>query len=115
MQKSIFFKLIIFLSFAMFQPAYADIDSSADQDQGEMSVNINTADVEELASRLAGIGLLKAGAIVAYREENGEFESISDLVVVDGIGEKILEANRPLLTVESEPLQTMPLQTIESE
>ena len=107
MQKSIFFKLIIFLSFAMFQPAYADIDSSADQDQGEVSVNINTADADELASRLAGIGSSKAGAIVAYREENGAFESIDDLLMVDGIGEKTLEDNRPLLTIESEPLQTI--------
>ncbi|MGR9013140.1 MAG: ComEA family DNA-binding protein [Gammaproteobacteria bacterium] len=54
-------------------------------------VNINTADVKTIGESLSGIGLKKAEAIVKYREEKGPFESVNDLVKVDGIGEKTLE------------------------
>ena len=52
-------------------------------------VNINTATAEELET-LSGIGPAKAQAIVAYRETNGPFSSVNDLVNVSGIGEKTL-------------------------
>ena len=42
-------------------------------------VNINTATVEEL-SQLKGIGEAKAKTIVEYRETNGDFAKIEDLV-----------------------------------
>lgn len=63
------------------------------------SVNINTADVEVLAS-LSGIGQSKAEAIVAYREANGPFQSPEDLVNVKGIGERTVEKNADKLTVK---------------
>lgn len=49
-------------------------------------VNLNTADETELCT-LTGIGISKARAIIAYREENGPFVSIEDLMKVDGIKE----------------------------
>ena len=52
-------------------------------------VNINRATVAELTV-LPGIGEKRAQAIVEYREENGLFESIDDLINVRGIGPKIL-------------------------
>ncbi|MBO4446068.1 MAG: helix-hairpin-helix domain-containing protein [Clostridia bacterium] len=52
-------------------------------------VNINTATAEELET-LSGIGPAKAQAIVAYRETNGPFSSVNELVNVSGIGEKTL-------------------------
>ncbi len=61
-------------------------------------VDINTADVAALEV-LDGIGPAKAAAIVAYREKNGPFKSVDDLILVQGIGEKTLEALRPSLTV----------------
>jgi competence protein ComEA len=41
---------------------------------------------------LHGIGELLAERIVAYREENGPFATIDDLMNVEGIGEKKLKA-----------------------
>ncbi|MBO6850061.1 ComEA family DNA-binding protein [Marinobacter lipolyticus] len=63
------------------------------------AVNINTADVETLAS-LNGIGESKAQAIVAYREANGPFQSADDLVNVKGIGEATVAKNADSLAVK---------------
>jgi len=62
-------------------------------------VNINTADAATLAAALEGIGAAKAAEIVSYREQNGPFKSISDLLNVKGIGEATLEKNKDKLTV----------------
>ncbi len=62
-------------------------------------VNINTADVETLA-QLDGIGPKKAEAIVAWRDENGEFVSLDQLVEVRGIGEATIASNREHMTLE---------------
>ena len=62
-------------------------------------VNINTADQEALAS-LTGIGTTKAEAIITYREANGAFNSVDDLVNVKGIGDKTFEKIKGDITVE---------------
>lgn len=67
----------------------------------ESAVNINTASAEVLASNLKGVGPAKAKAIVAYRQEFGPFNNISELALVKGIGVKTLEKNKGMLTVES--------------
>ncbi len=61
-------------------------------------VNINTADVATL-STLKSIGKKRAAAIVAYRQLNGPFKSISDLTKVKGISQKVVEKNKDRLTV----------------
>ncbi|MCE9678261.1 helix-hairpin-helix domain-containing protein [Shewanella sp. AS1] len=61
-------------------------------------ININTATAEQLAE-LQGIGEAKAQAIVEYRHVNGNFKSIDDLALVKGIGAKLVEKNRALLTL----------------
>ncbi|WP_407668780.1 ComEA family DNA-binding protein [Oceanisphaera profunda] len=61
------------------------------------SININTASAEQL-TLLSGIGTAKASAIVAYREQNGPFDSVDDLTKVSGIGAATIEKNRHLLT-----------------
>ena len=61
--------------------------------------HINTASAEEL-SELKGVGKTKAEAIVAHRNEHGEFSKVEDLTQVKGIGESILKSNRPLLSLE---------------
>ena len=61
-------------------------------------ININTATVEELQT-LRGIGEQKAGDIVRYREENGPFTRLEDLLKVSGIGPTTLENLRPFITV----------------
>jgi competence protein ComEA len=62
-------------------------------------VNINVADKENLDS-LPGIGPSKADAIIAYREENGFFQTIDELVKVPGIGEKTLDSLREHITIQ---------------
>lgn len=57
-------------------------------------VDVNSADAETIAAELDGIGLARAQAIVAYREANGPFRSVEDLLAVKGVGERILAANR---------------------
>lgn len=61
-------------------------------------ININTASSSELQS-LTGIGEVKARAIIEYREQNGGFSSVDELINVKGIGEKTLEKIRDRITV----------------
>lgn len=61
-------------------------------------VNINTATLAELMT-LPQIGEKLAQRIIDYRTEHGDFESISDLTKVSGIGEKTLESIWDLITV----------------
>lgn len=60
--------------------------NSESEKEGKLMININTANVEEL-QQLAGIGNSTANKIVAYRKENGKFNSIEDIKNVSGIGE----------------------------
>ncbi|AFI83955.1 competence protein ComEA [Methylophaga nitratireducenticrescens] len=50
-------------------------------------ININTASADEL-QLLNGVGPSTANAIVQYREQNGAFTQVEDLVNIKGIGEK---------------------------
>lgn len=50
----------------------------------EQIVNINTAGLEELMT-LPGIGQVRAEAIIAYRQQEGNFEKIEDIMNVKGI------------------------------
>ena len=62
------------------------------------SVDINSAGSEELQA-VPGIGKSLADRIVQFREKNGAFKSVDDLLKVQGIGEKSLEKLRPFVTV----------------
>ena len=55
----------------------------------EGKININIASADELCL-LTGIGPTLAGRIIQYREENGPYKSIDELLNVRGIGEKTL-------------------------
>lgn len=61
-------------------------------------VNINTATLEELMT-LSGIGETKAKAIISYREQNGNFNSIEEITNVSGIGQAIYEKIKKYITV----------------
>ncbi len=65
----------------------------------ESSVNINKADMDELDKHLIGIGKAKARLIIKYRDEHGNFKSIDDLEKVKGIGKKIVELNKDVITL----------------
>ena len=59
------------------------------------SVNVNSADAETLAAALDGVGLVRAAAIVEYREQNGLVNDPYDLANVKGIGDRTIELNEP--------------------
>lgn len=60
-------------------------------------VNINTASLEELDA-LPGIGPTTAQKILDYREENGPFSSIEDILNVSGIGPATFDEIKDLIT-----------------
>ena len=70
--------------------------------QAEQSskVNLNAADAETLRRDLFGIGASKAKAIIAYRESNGPFTAVDELLEVKGIGKALLEKNRDRLVID---------------
>lgn len=61
-------------------------------------VNINTADLEGLMS-LPGIGEGKAQSILQYRQEHGSFQSIDEIMNVNGIKEGIYKKFKDKITV----------------
>lgn len=63
-------------------------------------INLNEADSATLQKELSGVGEAKAKAIVAYRETNGPFASVDELLEVKGIGKAILDRNRDKLEVK---------------
>ena len=67
------------------------------QNNGE-KVNLNTASAGDL-QKLNGIGQKKAEQIIAYREQNGQFKKIEDLMQVSGIGEKTFAALKDQLAL----------------
>ena len=62
------------------------------------TVNLNTATVAQLGS-LPGIGPKTADLIVQYRQKNGPFKKVEELMNVQGIGEKSFLQFRSQLTV----------------
>jgi competence protein ComEA len=61
-------------------------------------VNINTATAAELDA-LPGIGAKTAALIIEYRQKNGPFKKIEELMNVRGVGEKNFLKLKPQLTV----------------
>ncbi len=74
--------------------AVAKKTAAQDKYEGiERTVNINKATAAEIATMLQGIGEKKAQQIVDYREANGPYKAVSDLLNVKGIGKATLEKN----------------------
>lgn len=61
-------------------------------------ISLNSADQATLET-VPGIGPVRAGAIIAYREEHGGFSSVDELLDVSGIGPATLAAIRELVTL----------------
>ena len=65
-------------------------------------VNLNTATQAQLET-LPGVGAKAAQRILEYRQKNGNFKKVEDLMNVKGIGEKAFLKLKPLLTVTTKP------------
>lgn len=77
----------------------AEVQAAAGQ------VNINTATAEEL-QLLPRVGPALATRIVEFREANGRFSSVEELMRVRGVGERSFENLRPYLSVKGETTLT---------
>lgn len=62
-------------------------------------VNINTADQLEL-EQLPNVGSTTAKSIIAYREKEGDFKSIEELIFVPGIGQKTFLSMEEFIKIE---------------
>ena len=70
------------------------------------SLNINTATPAEL-QKLPGIGAATANRIVEYRQKNGPFKKVEELMNVRGIGEKSFLKLKPIISAA--PPRTEPI------
>ncbi|NMB33632.1 MAG: competence protein ComEA [Clostridium sp.] len=62
-------------------------------------ININTATASELMT-IPGVGPSTAEKIISYREQNGRFEQVADIMNVSGIGERKFEQMEELISTE---------------
>ncbi len=99
-QTTVRFRRLI-LAFALLAFAVCALPAAA----AEGKVNVNTAGAEDLAL-LPRVGPAVAQRILEYREENGKFESIEDLMLVRGIGEKTFELIAPYASLSGETTLT---------
>jgi competence protein ComEA len=67
--------------------------------EATVKVNINTATAEELTV-LKYVGEALSQRIVEYREEQGAFKSPEDIVKVPGVGQRVYDANKDIITVK---------------
>lgn len=74
----------------------------------QAQVDLNRADARTLAEAMTGVGLIKAEAIVAYRDAHGPFRRIEDLARVKGIGAKTIASNRDVLVLGDAPESATP-------
>ncbi len=79
-------------------PAVAGVPGGTAPGSSSGLININSATATELES-LSGIGEVLAATIVEYRETNGPFASVEDLMDVSGIGPATLDEIRDQVTV----------------
>ena len=95
--------IMAFLTLLIVSPAFAAGEKEGATKSNETlasmeKININQADAKTL-STLKGIGKDRAVKIIEYREKNGPFQKIEDLMKVKGIGKKIFEQNVNVLSV----------------
>ena len=77
-----------------------EASSNTDNDSGEGGlININTASVELLMT-LPGIGQSKAQSIIDYRNNNGKFNSIEEIMNISGIKESAFDKIKTYITIK---------------
>ena len=89
--------IVLCLAIAAFG-TLAAAPKSEDGNTAMTPVDLNRASAEQL-QQLPGIGPALASRIVEFREKQGGFERVEDLLKVKGIGEKSFQKLRPHVTV----------------
>ena len=77
----------------------SQIESTTNTQKDDGRLDINTASLQQL-TLLPGIGETIAQRIIDYRTKHGRFQSIDELLQVNGIGEKKFEQMKPYIKVD---------------
>ena len=81
-------------------PAYAyKLEVSEVEDEGPQKINVNTADAATL-SWLNGMDDAMAQAIVDYRYDNGPFQNLEDIILIDSISEEAFNQFKDAITLD---------------
>lgn len=75
------------------------VSGAVSDEKNDGKININTAGVDELDT-LPGIGEATAKKIIDFRQKNGNFKVISDIMKVSGIGESKFSKIKDYITVD---------------
>ncbi|MDZ7925299.1 MAG: ComEA family DNA-binding protein [Marinagarivorans sp.] len=81
------------------EPAKPAAPVAAVEQTASTRISLNSADADTLSKHLVGIGPAKAAAIVQWRDTNGRFTSVEQLLEIKGIGEATLNKNRARVTL----------------
>lgn len=65
----------------------------------QKAVNVNEANAKTMQHELLGVSTDLSQAIVEFREDNGPFQSLLDLLEVDGMSKKLVIQNQRLITL----------------
>ncbi len=76
------------------------LDNTVESVVNYVGVDLNTASYS-LLKYISGIGLTLAQRIVTYRDENGRFEELQDLMKVSGFGEKTFQQSAGFLRIRN--------------
>ena len=75
-------------------------DENFDKEEKSIrKININSAKIEEL-KKIPGVGESIAEKIIEYRETNGGFSSISEIMNVSGIGQKKFDTMKDYICIK---------------
>lgn len=78
--------------------ASAEAAGASVQEESDGRIDINTADAAQLVT-IPGIGETRAAAILAYREKNGPFAKVEDIMQVSGIKSALFEKMKDYITI----------------
>ena len=95
-KTKIIYSFILLAAFALFISPFAFAEEKPAQ---QPMININTASLEEL-QQLDKVGPKYAQRIIDYREKVGKFTKPEDIMKVEGIGQKVFDANKDKITVK---------------
>lgn len=101
MKKFMFKGLVLSLVLGLVFSSALSLQVQQAQGTTEKKININTAPAAEL-QKLPRIGPKIAQRIIDFRNQNGNFKNVEEIIKVRGIGEKVFKQIKDMITVGEE-------------